>query len=172
MNRILGLIEQSKTNDELLKHSTFETMTYETEFEKIINNANFYCKNFCKYLLLRLDLSLSENSNVQKSYKSIISVEHILPQTPTKSSSWVAKFGDDERIQWTNCIGNLVLLSRKKNSSANNKPFNEKKVSYYKKGLTDFEITKEIMSLNEWDLNELKKRQEKCLDRLKKIFVN
>ena len=171
MNRVLSLIEKSKTVDDVLNHNTFKTDTYESEFETIINDENFYSRNFCKYVLLRLDLSLSENSNVQKAYKSIISIEHILPQKPSSGSSWIEKFNDGERNLWTNRIGNLVLLSRKKNSSANNKPFNEKKESYFKKGLTDFEITKEIMSLKVWDLNELKNRQEKCLNRIKNILL-
>lgn len=171
MNRILSVIEQMDKVNDILNNKIFDTTLVETEFESIINDTFFYGKKYCTYILLRLDLALSENSNVKKSYKNVISVEHILPQTPNSNSIWAKVFTEGERFEWTNKIGNLVLLSRKKNSSANNKSFEEKKSTYYKNGITDFELTKEISNYNEWNSQSIANRQNQYLKKLKTIWI-
>lgn len=57
-----------------------------------------------------------------------ITVEHIYPQKPV-DIAWIEAFGNYSPVQKTtlkNAIGNLLTLSRPKNSSLQNKPFSEK----------------------------------------------
>ena len=136
-----------------------------------MNSDMFYYKQFCKYILLRLDMNMSENSNIQKAYKGIVTVEHILPQNPKKDSIWLSIFNDTQRQELTNCIGNLVLLSRKKNSAANNSAFDVKLKKYYAKGITDFELTKEITKYNDWNINSIKKHQNDMIERVISLWV-
>jgi len=53
-------------------------------------------------------------------YPGTITVEHILPRNPPENSEWVKLFTEEERDEWTDKLGNLVLLSRRKNSRAQN----------------------------------------------------
>ncbi|MCA9156206.1 MAG: HNH endonuclease [Planctomycetales bacterium] len=52
---------------------------------------------------------------------AIITVEHVLPQNPKSGSQWERWFPNPAvREQWVHRLGNLALLSRRKNSSASN----------------------------------------------------
>ena len=51
------------------------------------------------------------------------------PQTPPKESEWVKKFPDIE--QYVHKLGDLVLLTIKKNSRAKNYDFERKKIDLY-----------------------------------------
>src|SRR5699024_10992320 len=72
-----------------------------------------------RYLLLRLDSLLTDG---QPFYNySIITVEHILPQNISKGSEWSDLFDDPE--EYVHKLGNLVLLTRRKNAKAQNFDF-------------------------------------------------
>lgn len=119
-----------------------------------------------KYILLRLDSLLAEG---QPYYDhSVITVEHVLPQNPATDSDWLKYFDDPSK--YVHKIGNLVLLTRSKNSQAKNYDFNKKKTSYFqsKKGVTTFALTTQVIRENEWTPEILKKRQKQLIDLLKK----
>ena len=59
------------------------------------------------------------------------SIEHVLPQNPRGDSEWVKLFTEQDRDELTGCLGNLVLLSGRKNSAASNKDFAHKKDVYF-----------------------------------------
>jgi Protein of unknown function (DUF1524) len=83
------------------------------------------------YVLLRLDSALSGGGAVYD--YPIITIEHVLPQTPKKASRWLQWFPDEkERSDWVHRVANLVLLTRKKNSEAQNFEFDIKKDKYFK----------------------------------------
>ena len=117
-------------------------------------------------------MSLNENSNVIKAYKGIVTIEHILPQHPNPDSVWYTLFDEKQRHDWTNSIGNLLLLSRKKNSSANNSSFDVKIKKYFSKGITDFELTKEITKYDVWNVKSLIQRQECLIDRILELWIS
>ena len=60
-----------------------------------------------------------------------ISIEHVLPQSPTECSQWRKWFSDDQREYWTHRLANLVLLSFRKNTRASNWEFDRKKSEYF-----------------------------------------
>ena len=68
-------------------------------------------------VLLRLDDAFSDGGT-EYNHK-VISVEHVMPQNPSIGSPWLSLFEtEEERKDWTHCLGNLVLLTRAKNSQA------------------------------------------------------
>lgn len=69
------------------------------------------------YVLLRLDELLANQPGVSYEHR-IVTVEHVLPQQPKKGSQWLVDFDDQDREYWTHRLANLVLLNRRKNSSA------------------------------------------------------
>jgi hypothetical protein len=102
--------------------------------------------------------------------KEAVSLEHVLPQTPTDNSNWLEWFPDEEeRDAWTHRLANLVPLDRKKNSSASNYDFAKKKDAYFKaKGkASPFVLTQEVRSENEWTPTVLSERQKRLVGVLK-----
>lgn len=122
------------------------------------------------YILLRLDDALSDNSATYN-YKTI-SIEHVLPQTPKVDSKWIENFPiEDERNEVTHIVGNLVLLSRRKNSSASNYEFNIKKEKYFKKrGVSPFPLTTDVLNEDEWTPDVVRTRQTRLLGKLTTIW--
>ena len=120
-----------------------------------------------KYVLTRLDSLLAKESGVTYNHK-IISVEHVLPQTPEEGSEWTRLFTEDERRFWTHRLGNLLLLNQRTNSAANRKPFEQKKTSDFqsKGGGTNFQITTQVLSESAWTPAVVKARHDKLLGRL------
>lgn len=129
-----------------------------------------YGKQYCKYILLRLELLASEN-DVEKKIKAK-SIEHVLPQTPKGDSKWLNDFTLEERKFWLNRLANLVLLSKSKNSSASNYEFNEKKNKYLREKVSDYPRSIEILGIAEWTPEQLQTRQNLLLGKaLDDIFI-
>lgn len=118
-----------------------------------------------RYVLLRLDSLLT---NGQPFYDhSVITVEHVLPQTPKEGSEWLDNFSDPSN--YVHKLGNLVLLTRSKNSQARNYDFNKKKTSYFqpKNGVTTFALTTQVVQEKEWTPKVLEERQKKLINLLR-----
>lgn len=118
-------------------------------------------------LLLRLD---SEVSSGGASYDyEVISVEHVLPQNPDASSDWLRDFPDDDnRSMWTHRLGNLVLLTRRKNAQASNYDFETKKTTYFKAddAVSPFALTTQVIDTKAWTPDVLADRQRALLAKL------
>ena len=102
----------------------------------------------------------------------MITVEHVLPQNPSEGSEWLERFPDSEdRDRWTWKVGNLVLLSRRKNSRAGNRGFDEKKKTYFEPGnSSSFQLTQGVINESEWTPEVLERRQEDLVGRLAKAW--
>lgn len=114
-------------------------------------------------LLLRLDHLMSDGS---ASYlHDVVSVEHVMPQQPAPNSQWAIWVPDKAEHQlWVHRLGNLALLSRKKNSSASNRDFNWKKSTYFTKGGTSaFALTTQVLQHADWTVEVMRQRQESLL---------
>ncbi len=96
----------------------------------------------------------------------------MLPQTPPEGSEWRQWFTDEEREEWTHKLANLVLLSRRRNTAASNRPFREKIDTYLldKEGRTPFLLTQSIKDGSEWTPEVLKQRQRKLIGRLSAVW--
>lgn len=122
------------------------------------------------YILLRLDAALSEH---QPSYNHfpVITVEHVLPQNPREDSEWMRIFPDpDKREQYTNQIGNLVLLSRSKNSQASNSDFAVKKDKYFTEKVSPFALTMKVLGEEQWTAQQIEARQKVAIERLTEVW--
>ena len=114
-------------------------------------------------ILLRLDAFLSDGS-AEYEYQTV-TVEHVLPQTPPAGSQWLDWFPEeDDRVSWVHRIGNLALLTRKKNSAASNYDFERKKKEYFfRKGISPFVITTQVLDKPEWTPDVVQQRQADLL---------
>ncbi len=117
-------------------------------------------------LLLRLDHLMSDGS---ASYQhAVVSVEHVMPQQPAPNSQWATWVPDKSQHElWVHRLGNLALLSRKKNSSASNRDFEWKKSAYFTKGGTSaFVLTTQVLQHANWTTLVMQQRQEAMLGQL------
>lgn len=119
-------------------------------------------------VLLRLD-SLLSGGGASYDY-AVISVEHVLPQTPKPGSKWLEWFPDPSvRVGTVHRIGNLALLTRKKNSQASNWEFDRKKDSYFRRGgVSPFVLTTQVIDKKEWLPSVVSARQAQLMDMLEK----
>lgn len=160
MNYILKAIdavEESKVKDLLNNNKLFQI-----DKNDFVNNINgdIYKKQYARYLLLKYEFLLSENTVHLSNYK-YITVEHVLPQNPRKGSKWCKDFNAQDREFWTNKIANLVLISQKKNSALSNLDFDDKKKKYLKKRIDAFNGNKVFIEQNlQWTPSVLRKRQK------------
>jgi hypothetical protein len=117
-------------------------------------------------VLLRLD-ALVSGGGASYDY-STITVEHVLPQTPAADSEWMTWFPDLEgRETRVHILGNLVLLTRKKNSAASNFDFAYKKIAYFTRGGdSPFALTTQVLQHTNWTPGIIDDRQKELLERL------
>jgi hypothetical protein len=87
-------------------------------------------------------------------------------------STWTRDFDVAEHDDWVHRLGNLVLLTRRKNSQAQNYEFEVKKTKYFVAdgGVSPFAVTTEIINEPEWTPETLQRRQKKVLDRLSDLW--
>lgn len=138
---------------------------------KTLNGDLYLMKRIRQYVLLRLDSALAKG---EATYDyPVMSVEHVLPQNPRQGSTWLRWFPvEEERTHWIHRIGNLVLLSRKKNAEAQNYEFDKKKQKYFitGEGVSPFALTTQVLQQTEWTPAIINQRQDELLRRLKTLW--
>ncbi|MBU5435172.1 DUF4357 domain-containing protein [Pseudoflavonifractor sp. MSJ-37] len=119
------------------------------------------------YIVQRLDSFVSDGG--ARYDKKQFTIEHVLPQHPAKDGEWDRLWPEQEtRDYWCDRIANLVPLTKGNNSSAQNYDFAVKKRNYFqaKNGTTSYSLTAQIINIDSWTPEVVKKRQEELL----KIF--
>lgn len=144
------------------------------ECVSILNNLNgdLYCDfKIRQYVLLRLDTALSGGDAIYAFPK--VTVEHVLPQNPAQNSQWTQWFPtEDKRNQYVHRLGNLVLLSRSKNSRAQNYEFDVKKEKYFTgtDGVSPFALTTQVLNETVWTPTVVERRQQELVNKLKFLW--
>jgi uncharacterized protein with ParB-like and HNH nuclease domain len=142
------------------------------------NNKNFldslstdvYGMGYAMAVLLRIECEMQDDS-VYKTFSGVISVEHILPQKMKNIAYWIERFTPEQQNLWVHKLGNLTLLSGRKNSAAQNYSFDKKKEVYLKRGKkVSFDMTKQVCDETDWTIEILKKRQKELLEKAAEIW--
>ena len=159
LNNIIKTIEiVSKENIDILFENRELFDIDKNIFRKNIN-GDIYGKKYTKYLLLKMEYLMNDNSVYLSNYKEI-SIEHVLPQNPLKKSHWRRDFTEEQRKLWTNKLSNLVLISNKKNVKLANLDFKKKKEEYLKNRMNVFNSSKIFLDKSsKWDETNLRNRQ-------------
>ncbi len=146
-------------------------------------NGNIYHEAWCKPLLILLEYNRLDNPNFISLDDKNIHVEHVLPQSFHEVYGW-KHIIEDERdgAEMVHTLGNLTLLSGKKNIEASNDSF-ENKVSIYSGSVgnsssneTSFRITQKIYDdynqkkFDKWDFSVLKSRKIELFTQIEDIF--
>ena len=117
------------------------------------------------YLILRLDAFLSDGGASYDS--SVLTIEHVLPQTVNDNSEWASLWPDEQvRKDWVHKIANLVPLNQRRNSKAQNYDFEKKKSAYFSgtKGVSSYILTTKVLNSEQWTPEYLAGRQKELLE--------
>jgi hypothetical protein len=96
-----------------------------------------------------------------------VHVDHILPQNPRATVLTESGVSMDEAMRLVPRIGNLTLLSGRKNREASNKPFSSKRESY---AASEIAMTKELAAFSKWGKEQIENRSREFAELLAKIY--
>ncbi|MDD2815044.1 MAG: DUF262 domain-containing HNH endonuclease family protein [Thiotrichaceae bacterium] len=169
VNAIIQVIDDAKTPNDVLQ-STCLSLESKALLAKL--EGNIYGKpTRARYILLKLDLLYHGHTTKFNPTDETISIEHILPQTPRDGSQWKIDFDKSQREEWTDKLGNLVLISRRKNSAQGNQDYADKKDKYFKGNVELFSNSIRIYSqYSTWSLADLTKNHAEVLAKIKQGF--
>lgn len=173
IDRYGQLITAIENDDDLFEDNSHLQLTMD-EIRQIVialRGDLYLMKRIRQYVLLRLDSSLAQGE-ARYDYP-VITVEHILPQNPKVGSKWLEWFDDEEAsLELVHKIGNLALLSRRKNAEAQNYEFDKKKEKYFMtdKGVSPFAITTQVLQQTEWTPEIIEERQTNLIRKLRLLW--
>jgi hypothetical protein len=156
------LVNKNKNN--LLK------MPNDKELEEALLHNNAYSNDATRYVLEKME---NFGNNIEIKNLKELSVEHLLPQTPTPY--WQGKILDGQYEDYVNLIGNLTLASGLDNSKMSNHPWIDpdgKKID--KKSILEetghLKLNMELLKLPEWNSNTIKDRTEQIISKIKELY--
>ncbi|ACB53412.1 hypothetical protein cce_4064 [Crocosphaera subtropica ATCC 51142] len=140
------------------------------EIIKLLDRNLYEMRKVNLYVLLRLDSLMSDGIPNYDGYK-VITIEHILPQNPPLDSQWNEWFtSQEQKDKYVHRLGNLVLLSHKKNSEAKNYEYKVKKDKYINNPTAIFALTIQAMKEEEWTPEIIEQRQRYLLAELQNLW--
>lgn len=123
------------------------------------------------YLILRLDSLVSDGA---ASYDpSLLTIEHVLPQTVSPGSDWERTWPNpEERGFWVHRLANLVPLNKRRNSQAQNYDFPLKKDAYFRgrSNVSSYALTSQVLNETGWTPENVRVRQADLLQTLVKAW--
>jgi len=159
--QLIRAIRDQKNADEI--RAVFHNSAQNTDFLQLLG-SDIYGQPFTSAVLLRLE-EASNDESVTKTFAGEITIEHVLPQA-LKDPYWTERFEPEQHQQWLHKLGNLALLSGRKNYKAQHFSFDKKKAIYLDKmnnKKVSFDLTKEICNQDAWTADAIEKRHKDLL---------
>ena len=170
MVEIIKVIDAAKNVEDVF-NPQFNSKCFDIDKESLIREIEgpVYGNRFARYLLLKLDYFYADQ--YQPMHVEKLSVEHILPQNPAKNSNWVNDFSEEQRAGWTHKIGNLVLITGRKNEILGRLDYPEKVETYFKDRINISPNALHVFfkEYKKWTPEELKKNHRNVLA---KVYEN
>ena len=119
------------------------------------------------HLLLRLDSFLGDGAATYD--RGLLTIEHVLPQSVNPASKWQQIWPEESlRKEWVHRLANLLPLTQKRNSKAQNFDFDLKKSAYFggKEGVSTYALTTQVLNTTEWTPNVVGQRQVDLIELL------
>ncbi len=178
IDRYKVLLEEMESNP---NHSLNDLITSielsneeKKEFVEVLNSEIYKLTSKRRnFVILRLNEFVGDGATNFEFEPKILTIEHVLPQTISSGSEWDKLWTDlSEREIWLNKIANLVPLTRKKNSEAQNYDFDKKKDIYFKgkNGTTTYPLTTQVLNEQTWSPDVVAERQKKLIDKFKECW--
>lgn len=177
INEVTKALIDTSTNDMDYAISNFITRIN----KRFSNGDGFYGWRDLRYLLFEYEFEKAKETGIDKLgwdpftkvEKDKVTIEHILPQTPTK---WYWKnqfrqFNEEEIKILSGSLGNLLPLSQSVNAALQNDSFEDKKHSKNggRRGYEDGSHSElEVSHESNWDANKILERGLRILDFVEK----
>lgn len=172
IDEVTNILTETSTND-----MDYAIRNFMTRIDKRFSNGDgFYGWRDLRYLLFEYEYQKASETGIEKLgwapftrvEKDKVSIEHILPQTPTKWywRNQLRQYTDNEIKILSGSLGNLLPLSQNINSALQNDAFDEKKSSrtsgrrgYEDGSHSEIEVSRE----SDWDAQRILDRGMKLL---------
>jgi hypothetical protein len=124
-----------------------------------------------KYLLMRLTDHLAGRLE-SASFPDDMTIEHVLPRKLSANSQWRGWFADPtDREQYTESLGNLLLVTKSQNDRAGNLPFAQKRDIYFPPSPAPCPaINLALRDLSEWKPAQIKARETDMLNLIETLW--
>ncbi|MBR3078342.1 MAG: DUF262 domain-containing protein [Prevotella sp.] len=167
LNRMMVAVKNANASEDVLNNAYIFQFDHK-KFMSILN-MDVYGRRCTKTLMMLMELKY--HSDEREIGTGIINIEHILPQNPGIGSEWTTNFTAEQRNLYTHKIGNLSLLTRKKNVAFSNLGFKEKKRRYFNGKIDTLPRTLKIVNAHEqWLPEDIESNQKKALEDIREIF--
>lgn len=142
-----------------------------------LRNINYNLRNLhtrsqltCKLVLLRINDRMA--GVPQDLDPASFTVEHVLPQKPSRSSDWRQWYQSaDERERCTQSLGNFVLVTRSENDRARNLELARKLEVYFSGGPdAALHITRDLLGVTEWRPAQVLAREENLIEAIRALW--
>ena len=139
-------------------------MPTDTQMHDALFNANVYGRPTLRIILDRLELS----DNPAPVDLSTLSIEHLMPQTPTEE--WLEELDVDEETYMANLhrLGNLTLAAKPDNSKMSNQLWDYK--NEILKSTAHLKMNMELLSIPKWTIKCIDDRTGTLIKRICELF--
>lgn len=166
MNRVIDTIDSAGSTGDVLGSDCFDANA--ESFLRVLDGP-IYGKKFAKYLLLKLDFFFQTHDHRMSFEK--LSIEHILPQNPEDTSRWVRDFTQEEREFWTDRLGNLVLITGRKNTAQGRLDYLKKRDKYFKTNIDTCPNSLRVLrKYDSWVPQEVEENQKFVVSKLSEHY--
>jgi hypothetical protein len=154
-------------NQEMVGNTASTSGSYmptDKQMMELLFNANVYKRPALRIVLDRLELY----NNPAPVDLSRLSVEHLMPQTPTEE--WLEELDTDMETYLENLhrLGNLTLAAKKDNSKMGNLMWDYK--NEVLKETAHLKLNMELMKIDKWDLENIENRTKKLIEKICDIY--
>lgn len=116
-----------------------------------------------RYILAEIENNQSSTEKVVNSDPEYVNLEHVMPRNPNQHwTQSVTGIPDDERKEYVNRIGNLVLMPKSANKLAGSKDFKSKQQVFAQ--TKEFSTTIELGKYTKWNKKAIETRQAKLAE--------
>lgn len=173
-----NIIALLKNNNKLteIKKEIDDKMIGDNVVKKMSDNLydDAYGEAWAKPLLTLIEYNQTDDAKITYiDTDRKLHVDHILPNKWAAINYWKNHWSQEKATLWLNKLGNLTLLSGKKNIAASNDSFPKKMGIYKGKGIdgtTAFLISQKIMRENDWTETEARNRHKWIIEQTENLL--
>ena len=154
-------------NQELVGNNADTSGSYmptDAQMHDMLINASVYKRPALRIVLDRLEL----NDNPAPVDLSKLSIEHLMPQTPTEE--WLEELDTDEETYMANLhrLGNLTLAAKADNSKMSNLKWDFKNAVLA--STAHLKLNMELIPIEKWTIDHINKRTEELIKKICEAF--
>ncbi len=154
-------------NQEMVGNTASTSGSYmptDKQMMELLINANVYKRPALRIVLDRLEL----HNNPAPVDLSHLSIEHLMPQTPTEE--WLEELDTDMETYLENLhrLGNLTLAAKKDNSKMGNLMWDYK--NEVLKETAHLKLNLELMEIDKWDMKRIDSRTKDLIEKICLIY--